>query len=219
MCIQKAWTRWHQASFRYRVSQPVTGELPFRIFFRVYGLTYNCNFVPRKDDGRCTLKHQVIIFPLPPSMTKQYSEYHVKEERRCSPLSVHTLSLTLVFVKVLKAALHASDTCVPRLVFVGRRNQHAQQQQQLVLNLVSLLAMFCFFVWTFPWADIFSAMIPQPEGTALIETMRNNDPVQGALVPMNCNKHVGIGDMNQQCLAAVKADRDLVDRLALVRKV
>ncbi|CAM9097696.1 unnamed protein product [Pylaiella littoralis] len=63
--------------------------------------------------------------------------------------------------------------------------------------------------------DIFSAMIPQAEGTALIETVVKNDPVQGALVPMNCNKHGGIGDKNQQCLAAVKADRDLVDGLAL----
>lgn len=61
-------------------------------------------------------------------------------------------------------------------------------------------------------------MIPQAEGTALIETVVKNDPVQGALVPMNCNKHGGIGDKNQQCLAAVKADRDLVDGLALVRK-
>lgn len=61
-------------------------------------------------------------------------------------------------------------------------------------------------------------MIPQAEGTALIETVRDNEPVQGALVPMNCNKHAGIGDMHQQCLAAVKADRDLVDGLTLVRK-
>lgn len=64
---------------------------------------------------------------------------------------------------------------------------------------------------------MFSAMIPQAEGTTLIETVKESDPMQGALVPMNCNKHAVIGDKNQQCLPAVKADRDLVDGLALVR--
>lgn len=67
-------------------------------------------------------------------------------------------------------------------------------------------------------AEIFSGMIPQPEGRALIEAMSgSSDPTQGALVPMNCNKKLGIGSSNQQCHAAAKADRDIVDGLTLVR--
>lgn len=64
---------------------------------------------------------------------------------------------------------------------------------------------------------IFSAMIPQDEGRSLIEAVKDDDLVQAALVPMNCNKHSGIGDSNQQCHPAVKGDRDLVKGLALVR--
>lgn len=60
-------------------------------------------------------------------------------------------------------------------------------------------------------------MIPQAEGNALIATLQGNGPEQGALVPMNCKKDSGLGDKNQQCHAAVKADRELVDGLALVR--
>lgn len=59
-------------------------------------------------------------------------------------------------------------------------------------------------------------MIPQAEGKALIETLEGNGPEQGALVPMNCKKDSGIGDKNQQCHAAVKADRELVEGLVLV---
>ncbi|CAM9440409.1 unnamed protein product, partial [Ectocarpus sp. 13 AM-2016] len=59
-------------------------------------------------------------------------------------------------------------------------------------------------------------MIPQPEGRALIEAMSgSSDPTQGALVPMNCNKKSGIGSSNQQCHAAAKADRDIIDGLTL----
>ncbi|CAN0163948.1 unnamed protein product [Ectocarpus sp. 12 AP-2014] len=65
-------------------------------------------------------------------------------------------------------------------------------------------------------AEIFSGMIPQPEGRALIEAMSgSSDPTQGALVPMNCNKKSGIGSSNQQCHAAAKADRDIIDGLTL----
>lgn len=62
-------------------------------------------------------------------------------------------------------------------------------------------------------------MIPQAEGEALIEAARGQDPpARGALVPMNCNKNSAIGTAkNQRCLAAAKADRDLVDSLTLVR--
>eukprot|EP00752_Nemacystus_decipiens_P004257 g3888.t1 len=63
--------------------------------------------------------------------------------------------------------------------------------------------------------EIFSGMIPQAEGSALIETLERNGPEQGALVPMNCKKDSGIGDKNQQCHAAVKADRELVEGLIL----
>ena len=66
-------------------------------------------------------------------------------------------------------------------------------------------------------AEIFSGMIPQAEGRALIETLEGNGPEQGALVPMNCKKDSGIGDKNQQCHAAIKADRELVEGLVLVR--
>lgn len=60
-------------------------------------------------------------------------------------------------------------------------------------------------------------MIPQNEGRSLIETIKEDDFVQAALVPMNCNKNSGIGNSNQQCHPAVKDDRDLVQGLALVR--
>lgn len=60
-------------------------------------------------------------------------------------------------------------------------------------------------------------MIPQAEGKALIETLEDNGPEQGALVPMNCKKDSRIGDKNQQCHAAVKADRELIDGLVMVR--
>lgn len=60
-------------------------------------------------------------------------------------------------------------------------------------------------------------MIPQDEGRSLIETVKEDDFVQAALVPMNCNKNSGIGNSNQQCHPAVKDDRDLVEGLALVR--
>lgn len=60
-------------------------------------------------------------------------------------------------------------------------------------------------------------MIPQAEGKALIETLEASGTEQGALVPVNCKKDSGIGNKNQQCHAAVKADRELVDGLALVR--
>lgn len=68
-----------------------------------------------------------------------------------------------------------------------------------------------------PQADIFSGMVPQAEGTALIETLQSNGAEQGALVPMNCKKDSGIGDKNQQCHPAAKADRELVEGLVLVR--
>lgn len=60
-------------------------------------------------------------------------------------------------------------------------------------------------------------MVPQAEGQALIETLEGNGPEQGALVPMNCKKDSGIDDKNQQCYAAIQADRDLVNGLVLVR--
>eukprot|EP00903_Cladosiphon_okamuranus_P014343 g13317.t1 len=64
--------------------------------------------------------------------------------------------------------------------------------------------------------DIFSGMIPQAEGKALVQTLQGNGgPEQGALVPMNCKKDSGIGDKNQQCHAAVKSDRELVEGLVL----
>lgn len=60
-------------------------------------------------------------------------------------------------------------------------------------------------------------MIPQAEGEALVETLQGNGgPEQGALVPMNCKKDSGVGDKNQQCHAAVKSDRELVEGLVLV---
>lgn len=75
----------------------------------------------------------------------------------------------------------------------------------------------CISLSSHTQTDIFSAMIPQAEGTALIEVTRDGEPAQGLLVPMNCKKNSGIGDSNQQCHPAVRADRELVDSLALVR--
>lgn len=59
-------------------------------------------------------------------------------------------------------------------------------------------------------------MIPQAEGRALIDVV-TEDPTRGFLVPMNCKDNSGIGDKNQRCHPAVKADRELVDNLVLVR--